>query len=186
MRVKYLFKCRFCNERVNVPNFEHTANGSNQKVIFVNLVQKGWALLVVDRHVDALVSGFDVDVDNEDLLVVEARHSQNRGRRLQESLSVEFDNCVSCAGLGSSNQNWGNRWLCLLLLVLFFFIFIIITSWLLGRGLFFLFIFVIGSFWLFLDDNDFLYFWLGLKMGQCFCITIKVEQLRDSVGLTQR
>ena len=80
MCVEYLFKCRFSNKGVNVPNFEHAANGSNQKVIFVNLVQKGWALLVVDRHVDALVSCFDVDVDNQYLLVVEARHSQNRGR----------------------------------------------------------------------------------------------------------
>ena len=80
MCVEYLFKCRFSNKGVNVPNFEHAANGSNQKVIFVNLVQKGWALLVVDGHVDALVSCFDVDVDNQYLLVVEARHSQNRGR----------------------------------------------------------------------------------------------------------
>lgn len=187
MGIEYLLNLRLFLVWVNVPDFEFAAKSSNEKMIFIDLVQKGWTLLVVDLLVDVLVSSFDVDVDNQDLFIVEARHSQNRRRRLQECLRIQLNNSVSSAWFRTTDQDRSHRWLGLLLLVLLLFVFFVIDDGFLDRGFFFFFIILsVLAFWLFLWNDNFFDLGLGLQMGQLFLVTVEVKQLRDSVRLTQR
>lgn len=98
---------------------------------------------------------------------------------------MKFNDCVSLAGLGPANQNWGYGWLSFLLLVFLFFILVVIGRRVFRWGLF-LFFFIVFTSGLLFNDNDFLFFGLGLEMGKFFLVTIEVEQLRNSVWLAQR
>ena len=96
---------------------------------------------------------------------------------------MQLNHGVTSARLWSANKNGGDRRLSNGLLVLALFIFFLnrLRLW---HFLFLLFFFTIPAGWL--DHGDDLFdLGLGLQVGQLLRITIKVEQLRDSIGLAQ-
>ena len=48
MGIKHLLDRRLLRIAVNVPNLELASKGADKQMIFINLVQNSWALLVVD------------------------------------------------------------------------------------------------------------------------------------------
>ena len=96
---------------------------------------------------------------------------------------MQLDHGVTSARLWSANENGGDGRLSNGLLVLVLFIFFLdgLRLW---HFLFLLFFFTLSAGWL--DHGDDLFaLGLGLQVGQLLRITIKVEQLRDSIGLAQ-
>jgi len=64
--------------RVNVPNLKLAIHCANEKVVLVNLVEECWVLLVVDRVLNVLAASLDINIDDDNLLRVEAGHSKDR------------------------------------------------------------------------------------------------------------
>ena len=57
---------------IDVPNLELAVQSTNKEMIFIDLVEEGWVLVVVNLVLDALHTRLDIDVADEHLLVVEA------------------------------------------------------------------------------------------------------------------
>ena len=57
---------------IDVPNLELAVQSTNKEMIFIDLVEEGWVLVVVNLVLDALHTRLDIDVADENLLVVEA------------------------------------------------------------------------------------------------------------------
>ena len=57
---------------IDVPNLELAVQSTNKEMIFIDLVEEGWVLVVVNLVLDALHTSLDIDVADEHLLVVEA------------------------------------------------------------------------------------------------------------------
>lgn len=57
---------------IDVPNLELAVQSTNKEMIFIDLVEEGWVLMVVNLVLDALHTSLDIDVADEHLLVVEA------------------------------------------------------------------------------------------------------------------
>ena len=57
---------------IDVPNLELAVQSTNKEMIFIDLVEEGWVLVVVNLVLDALHTSLDIDVTDENLLVVEA------------------------------------------------------------------------------------------------------------------
>ena len=96
---------------------------------------------------------------------------------------MQLDHSITSARLWSANENGGDGRLSngLLVLVLFIFFLDRLRLW---HFLFLLFFFTLSTGWL--DHGDDLFdLGLWLQVGQLLRITIKVEQLRDSIGLAQ-
>ena len=166
---------------INVPYLELAVECADKQVIFVDLVEEGRVLVVVDLVLDSPVTRLDVDVADEHLLVVEAADGKDGRRGLEESLGLQFDHSVADTGLWSTDEHWGDRrlghWLFILLLLFF-----LLSR--LGFRLFLFFFFLTFALgWL--DDDRFLLFWLRLQVGQLFCIAVEIEQLRYPVRLAQ-
>lgn len=72
MRIEDLLDRRSLRVGVDVPNLELAAKGANEEVVLINLVQAGGALLVFNLELNALATGLDVDINDQNLLVFEA------------------------------------------------------------------------------------------------------------------
>ena len=57
---------------IDVPNLELAVQSTNKEMIFIDLVEEGWVLVVVNLVLDALHTSLDIDVADEHWLVVEA------------------------------------------------------------------------------------------------------------------
>ena len=62
---------------IDVPNLELAVQSTNKEMIFIDLVEEGWVLVVVNLVLDALHTRLDIDVADEHLLVVEAGDSED-------------------------------------------------------------------------------------------------------------
>ena len=89
---------------VDVPDLEFAAEGANKKMISIDLVQVSGILLAVNLMSDGLASRLDVNIHDENLFVVEAGDGQNRGRCLEQRLSMKLNHRVTNAWLGAANQ----------------------------------------------------------------------------------
>ena len=72
MGIKDLLDLWLVLEGINVPDLEFASKSADKQVVFVNLIEVSGVLLVVNLHADALFSGLDVYVADQNLLVVEA------------------------------------------------------------------------------------------------------------------
>lgn len=137
--------------------------------------------MVIDPVFNAFASSLNVNIADQYLLVIEARDGEDRRRRLDQRFSSQFNHGVTCARLGSTYEKRSYRRLDLLLLVLFFLIFIV--DGLRFRNFLFLILIIFIPRWL--DHWGFLRLGLWLQMGKLLDISIEVEQLRDSIRLSQ-
>ena len=62
---------------IDVPNLELAVQSTNKEMIFIDLVEEGWVLVVVNLVLNALHTSLDIDVADEHLLVVEARDGED-------------------------------------------------------------------------------------------------------------
>ena len=72
MRIEDLLDRGSLRVGVDVPNLELAAKGANEEVVLIDLVQAGGALLVFNLELNALATGLDVDINDQNLLVFEA------------------------------------------------------------------------------------------------------------------
>ena len=72
MRIEDLLNRGLLCIRINVPNLELAAKGTDQKMVLVDLVQVGRARLVVYLVTNCLASSLDINIHDQNLLVFEA------------------------------------------------------------------------------------------------------------------
>jgi len=72
MCIKDLFDRGSLDIRVNVPHFELAAESAHKQMIRIDLIQAGWALLVINLVANTLAPRLDIHIDDEDLLVFKA------------------------------------------------------------------------------------------------------------------
>ena len=77
MSIQDLLDRRLLIVRINVPDLELAALGTNEQVILIDLIQEGRALLVLNLVADTLATSLDVDDGEKDLLAVEAGNGQH-------------------------------------------------------------------------------------------------------------
>ncbi len=75
--IEDLLDCRLLLVGVDVPNFKFASHGTDEEVIFVNLVEESRALLIVNFVTDRSEACLDVNIADEDLFVVEARDGKD-------------------------------------------------------------------------------------------------------------
>ena len=185
MCVKYLLNRWRLIVRVDVPNLKLSVKCADEEMIFVDLVQEGRVLVIVNLVLYGPVPRLDIDVTDQYLLVVEAGDGENRRRSLEERLRMQLNHGVAGARLGSPDEHRCYGWLRNGLFVLALFIFLFLSGgWLLFRLFCSTHIAIVFS--NFFGLNRFFNFWLRLQVRQLFCVTIEIEQLRDSVRLAQR
>ena len=173
---------------LDVPDFECALDGTNKHVVLVDLVQVSWAVLDLESLLDLSAPRLDVKLGDDHLLLMEARDSQVGRGGSGWALGSQLNHHVSLRWLWTTNKEWSNWWLNGWLLVLLL-ISLLVASIFLSLFLT-LFVFLIRSILtallLFLRLSLLLlWVWLGLQMCQSISITIKVEQLGDSVWLIQ-
>ena len=78
MRVKYLLNRWLLIVWIDVPNLKLSVECADQEVIFVDLVQEGWVLVIFNLVLNGPVPRFDIDVTDQYLLAIEARNGENR------------------------------------------------------------------------------------------------------------
>ena len=150
-------------------------------MLFIDLIEESGILMVVDLVANTLASSLDIDVADQSLLVVETRDSKDRRRRLNESLGLQLNHGITSAWFRSSNENRSYGRFDLLLFLLALIIIFFSGGLFLLHFLFFLAFLTLSAGRL---DNDWLLF-LGdwLQVSKFIGISIKVEQLRDSIWL---
>ena len=171
-----LFHLWLFNRCIDIPNFKRASLSSNKHVININLVEIGRAVLCLESLLNSFWSCFNVDIDNNDLLLFETRDSKHRRWALYQSICFYLNHSVSIWWLGSSNKYWIYGWLCLFLLflciriiikwfiynVIFWYIFslafIIIVDGITITIILWLFLLLFHNLWFFL-------FWLWLQMS---------------------
>ena len=113
-----LFHLWLFNRCIDIPNFKRASLSSNKHVININLVEIGRAVLRLESLLNSFWPCFNVDIDNNDLLLFETRDSKHRRWALYQSICFYLNHSVSIWWLGSSNKYWIYWWLCLFLLFL--------------------------------------------------------------------
>ena len=78
MRVKDLLDRRRLIVGIDVPNLKLAVECADQEVIFVDLVQEGWVLVIFNLVLYGPVARFDIDVTDQYLLAIEAGNGKNR------------------------------------------------------------------------------------------------------------
>ena len=78
MRVKDLLDRGRLIVWIDVPNLKLSVECADQEVIFVDLVQEGWVLVIFNLVLNGPVPRFDIDVTDQYLLAIEARNGENR------------------------------------------------------------------------------------------------------------
>lgn len=66
-----LYRC------IDVPDLEVSGFSADEEMIDINLVEVSWTVLVSEGLLDGLRSSLDVDVDNDDLLGLEAGNREH-------------------------------------------------------------------------------------------------------------
>lgn len=113
-----LFHLWLFDRCIDIPNFKRASLSSNEHVININLVEIGRAVLCLESLLNSFWSCFNVDIDNNDLLLFKTRDSKHRRWALYQSICFYLNHSVSIWWLGSSNKYWIYGWLCLFLLFL--------------------------------------------------------------------
>ena len=78
MRVKDLLDRGRLIVWIDVPNLKLAVECADQEVIFVDLVQEGWVLVIFNLVLYGPVARFDIDVTDQYLLAIEAGNGKNR------------------------------------------------------------------------------------------------------------
>ena len=139
--------------------------------------------MIVNLVLNCPISRLNIYVADKNLFVIEATDCQNCRRGLEESIGSQFNHSVTDTRLRSTDEYWGDRRLGHGLLVL---LFLVLFRSRLGFRLLLLFFFLLALTLGWLDRRNLLFFWLRLQVGQLLSVSVKIEQLRDSVRLAQR
>ena len=62
MCVKYLLNRRRLIVRIDIPNLKLPVQCANQEMIFIDLVQEGWVLVIINLVLNVSVPRLDIDV----------------------------------------------------------------------------------------------------------------------------
>ena len=77
MRVKDLLNRWGLIVWIDVPDLKLSVECADQEVIFIDLVEEGWVLVIFNLVLYGPVARFDIDVTDQNLLAIEAGNSKN-------------------------------------------------------------------------------------------------------------